>query len=498
MAPRPIAFKSGLAFQSEPPSPVSMTSRDPIPYRSAARVPPSPPTGDLVSKVLTPPITPCHNPPCDKPCRQRRKSVTFSLVTQVVSASEVPGMNRSRPSAGATFHDSTSIYGKSMLGDSTIASHKVISPTLIKQSDNGGSSKMHEGNATLANAPPSRKRRFSLVSPPLVELHIPSPNEVAATAEFPPSPRKRRLSSLPSYEDDPSRMPSQPPPAVRDSLMPNPPRHTKLSILPSPSDPPPPEICAEVNHCIRTAFGHPSFDFSQHVLHRTYIVRSFAFSPSEECVSMLDIGVDGLLPTMFPQRPPCANDNFMIHQSPGQGLGMFARRLIRSGEIILVERPVILTPYVIGLAVPLEQLYFDMFEKLSPAVSKQLTDLSFSSMLLDKARRGNVESETTEICESIMRMNALAVRLQVPKGEDAELSTHRGVFLQTSRCNHRFAHLNLSSFYQSSDQAILKLCPQCQMGLGPRYILPRSHICPRHQAYRGDYHRLRFASPPFL
>jgi hypothetical protein len=155
---------------------------------------------------------------------------------------------------------------------------------------------------------------------------------------------------------------------------------------------------------------------------------------------MLDIGVDGLFPSVFPQPPPCADGNFVIHQSPGKGLGMFARRLIRSGETVLVERPVVLTPYVIGLAVPLEQLYFDMFEKLSPSVLSQLMGLSSTSMSPDNPKRGNV-GKNTEICESIMHMNALAVQLQVPKGENAELSTHRGVFLQTSRCNHRFAHL---------------------------------------------------------
>ena len=155
---------------------------------------------------------------------------------------------------------------------------------------------------------------------------------------------------------------------------------------------------------------------------------------------MLDFGVDALFPSVFPPPPLCAADNFTIHPSPGKGLGVFSRRLIRSGEIVLVERPVILTPYVIGLAVPLAKLYSDMFEKLSPDVSKQLMELSsFASSSSDKLKRSEVEFKTTDICESVMRMNALAVQLQVPKGENAELSTHRGVFLQTSRCNHRFA-----------------------------------------------------------
>lgn len=318
--------------------------------------------------------------------------------------------------------------GKSMFGDSTNASHNVNGPT------EGPSKKDY---VPLDNLLSSRKRRFSLVSPPQVQLHIPSSNEMAASDESPSpsSPRKRRLSNLLPYEN----VPAKPKPGVMNPPGPNSPSHANISILAPPTNQPPPEICEEVNHRIRTTFDHPSFDFSQHVLHRTYIVRSITFSPSEECVSMLDVGVDALFPPVFPHPPVCVNDNFTIHPSPGKGLGMFSRRSICSGEIVLVERPVILTPYVIGLTVPLAQLYSDMFEKLSPDVSKHLMELSSSARSSpDKLKRSQVEFKTTDICESIMRMNALAVQLQVPKGEYAELSTHRGVFLQTSRCNHRF------------------------------------------------------------
>jgi len=389
-----------------------MTSRNFVPYPS---------TDELVSKVHPTPDTPCHSTPCDESRRQRHKSVTFSLVTQVVS---VLDMKESSSTTETTL-------SRSMFGDSTNASHNVNGPTERPSK---------KDYVPLDNPPSSRKRRFSLVSPPQVQLHIPSSNEVAASDESPSpsSPRKRRLSNPLSYED----VSVQPKSGVMKALGPNSPRHTNISTLAPPTIQPPPEICEEVNHRIRTTFDHPSFDFSQHVLHRTYVVRSIAFSPSEECVSMLDIGVDALFPSVFPHPPVCVDDNFTIHPSAGKGLGMFSRRSIRSGDIVLVERPVILTPYVIGLAVPLAQLYSDMFEKLSPDVSKQLMELSSSARSSpDKLKRSQVEFKTTDICESIMRMNALAVQLQVPKGEYAELSTHRGVFLQTSRCNHRFGPL---------------------------------------------------------
>ncbi|KIM37400.1 hypothetical protein M413DRAFT_273919 [Hebeloma cylindrosporum] len=395
-----------------------MTSRNSISYHSTARVPAP---DELVStKVHPTPDIPCHTIPSDESRRQRRKSVTFSLVTQVVSVNQTP----------STSSTPASRYTKSMFGDSTNASQNVNGPTANKQQANG--------RPPLDNPPPSRKRRFSVVSPPQVQLHIPSSsNEVAATDEddspSPSSPRKRRLSALPPYED----VASPPKPGVRDLPRPNSPRHGHISILSPPANQPPPEICEEVNHRIRTTFDQPSFDFSQHVSHRTYVVRSISFSPTEECVSMLDVGVDALFPSVFPPPPICADDNFAIHPSPGKGLGMFSRRLVRSGEVVLVERPVILTPYVVGLAVPLAQLYSDMFEKLSPDVSKQLMELS--SFASDNVKRNKVELKTKDVCESVMRMNALAVQLQVPKGEYAELSTHRGVFLNTSRCNHSCA-----------------------------------------------------------
>ena len=402
-----------------------MTSCDSVSYPSVARV--CTPTDELASKRHPTPDTPCHSIPPNESRRQRCKSVTFSLVTQVVSDKNEPSTSSTADSIPLA---AASGYGKSMFGDSTNASPNVDG----RYADQRPSKKDH---ITLDNPPSSRKRRFSLVSPPQMQLHIPSLNKMAATDESPSpsSPRKRRLSTLLPYEDVPSHQGSPSKPEVVNPHVPN----ANVSFLTPPTEPPPRNICEEVNHRIRTTFDYPSFDFSRHILHRTYIVRSIAFSPSEECVSMLDIGVDALFPSVFPPPPVCAEDNFMIHPSPGKGLGMFSRRLIRSGEIVLVERPVILTPYIIGLAVPLAKLYSDIFERLSPDVLKQLMELSSSaSSSSDKLKPSKLEFKTTDVCESVMRMNALAVQLQVPKGENAELSTHRGVFLQTSRCNHRF------------------------------------------------------------
>ncbi|KAF8152563.1 hypothetical protein B0H34DRAFT_784605 [Crassisporium funariophilum] len=140
---------------------------------------------------------------------------------------------------------------------------------------------------------------------------------------------------------------------------------------------------------------------------------------------MLDAGVDGLLQRTVEQAPCHSDTNIEIREAPGKGLGMFARRKISNGGTILLEHPVVVTPYVIGLSVPLSQLFADIFGRLTQPVFRELMDLSSAFW-----------GDAKDIHEAIMRVNALAIQLAVPGGEFAELSTHRGIFLKTSRCNH--------------------------------------------------------------
>ena len=247
-----------------------------------------------------------------------------------------------------------------------------------------------------------RKRRFSTISPP---LHDP-------IHDTPISPCKRRNSS----EDE----------IQRDSSFP---RTKKLGIIPPSTNKPPPQVCAEINQRIRSTFHYPDFDFIQHVQHRSYVIRTQYFKDSE-CVTMLDTGVDDLLQRKFEKLPPQPNTsmNIDIRASPGKGLGMFSRRHISNGEAFFVEYPTVITPYVIGLSIGLSALYADIFGKLSGPVFGELMDLSSSY---------SISGETQDVHEAIMRINALAIELPVPNGEFSELNTHRAIFLQTSRCNHR-------------------------------------------------------------
>ena len=249
-----------------------------------------------------------------------------------------------------------------------------------------------------------RKRRFSTISPP---LHDP-------IHDTPISPRKRRNSSEDEIQHDPCAFP----------------RTRKLCIIPPSTNKPPPQVCVEINQRIRSTFHYPDFDFIQHVQHRSYVVRTQYFNEESECVTMLDTGVDDLLQRMFSKLPPQPNTtmNIDIRASPGKGLGMFSQKPISSGDSFFIEYPTVITPYVIGLSIGLSALYADVFGKLSEPVFGELMDLSSSY---------SISGETQDVHEAIMRINALAIELPVPNGEFSELNTHRAIFLQTSRCNHR-------------------------------------------------------------
>lgn len=107
---------------------------------------------------------------------------------------------------------------------------------------------------------------------------------------------------------------------------------------------------------------------------------------------------------------------------------MFARRELHDGEVILQEHPVVVSPYLIGLSMSLGDIYADLFKRLSRPAYSELMSLAKSSC---------PSLKDASVYESIMRANALGIALNVPNVDHAELSIHRGIFLKTSRCNHR-------------------------------------------------------------
>lgn len=195
---------------------------------------------------------------------------------------------------------------------------------------------------------------------------------------------------------------------------------------------PPPEICAKINQQINSNPVHSrsDFDYAAHVQARSYTYNTLHFDGAH-CATLLDEGVKNHLRGPFLRPPFQAKPNFEIDMADAKdhekGLGMFATRDVAQGGIILTEYPVIVTPFVIGLSTPVERLYAALLEQLEPGLRRLVLSLANCTR----------DMEACSELEGIMRTNALDIELPVADVPHPELSTHRALFLNTSRCNHR-------------------------------------------------------------
>lgn len=209
----------------------------------------------------------------------------------------------------------------------------------------------------------------------------------------------------------------------------------------------------------------PYFDLAGHIGNRAYCLHNVVYAhATEETAALLDIGVKDLLATPMPS-PTVASPKgvaFNIRQSdPKNGLGMFAARNISAGGIIVVERPILVAPYLIALESHREsELFTALLRRLSPE-----TVARFMSLANCKP-----ESEC-DMVEGIVRTNAIAITLDVPDVPHPELATHRGIFLNISRCNHRCV-FRLFFTAQTSLTQSLQLRPKRQVAMGPRDLFP--------------------------
>ncbi|PPQ72898.1 hypothetical protein CVT24_001495 [Panaeolus cyanescens] len=319
---------------------------------------------------------------------------------------------------------------------------------------------------------PSRKRRFSIVSPPMAPQQVyVSPDPFVGGQEL-PSPRKRRHSIVqPESLDEkrvipthqPIKIPRSPPRAKASrgpvSYNGEPP---KRGPLPSddafvhksaPAGAFTREACRDISRKVHIELDLPDFDFARHIRNRSYVIRSHRFGGGpRRSVTMLDSGVDAMLPIepllgmvgidgLGPQttsdsqmalkhQKPHFSPKFELAKAKGKGLGMFATAPIDVGERVLVEHPAVVTPYVIGVNIPLDELYADIFGKLSEGPYQEVMALPTD---VDCTHRPNLGRG---VYEAIMRLNSLAVQLGTPAEENAELSTHRALFIQGTRFNH--------------------------------------------------------------
>lgn len=175
------------------------------------------------------------------------------------------------------------------------------------------------------------------------------------------------------------------------------------------------------------------------------------YSSHPECLALLDTRTASLIPSDFP--PPKSSVEgtgaFLVsYASNEKGHGMFAQKPLRTGEVILAEVPTLVIPsnmpnyvqnsgFTLDASIIRADVYEKMFAKLSRGVRKELIDLAWGA-----SYTGHVN-----VYETIMRINPLAVSLPLSPTPGCSFVTgsnfssiHRGIFLKTGRCNHRYVH----------------------------------------------------------
>jgi hypothetical protein len=126
-----------------------------------------------------------------------------------------------------------------------------------------------------------------------------------------------------------------------------------------------------------------------------------------------------------------------VHTSRDGDRGMYATRIIPSGDIIVSENPtVLLPPYLwLGSIVQTQaELLSTLFNRL-PRAPGGAPDSQLAALLAlknAKAKAGSVE-------EGIARTNGIAVDI-LGMGAAGVDGTYTGLFLNIARCNHRFVH----------------------------------------------------------
>jgi hypothetical protein len=165
------------------------------------------------------------------------------------------------------------------------------------------------------------------------------------------------------------------------------------------------------------------------------IYRNFMFERFQG-VTYTDSTILDLLQVEYGATPPALRGAYRISAVRGKGLGMFAARDIPAGAVIACENPVIVLPVITPVSsVSKEEMCHMLFDRLDPPERDLALSLS--------------NCKPADVCgkeEGIIRTNGIGLELPVPDTPTAPDPTHCGIFLDMSRCNHRYG-----TMYQSFD-----------------------------------------------
>jgi hypothetical protein len=189
---------------------------------------------------------------------------------------------------------------------------------------------------------------------------------------------------------------------------------------------------------------------------------------------LVDKDIETGLMKPLPSPAMALQDCYRILKSPGKGLGMFATKDINPGDHILVENPLLVVPkqimpnfplppsiiYNILIAAYQDTPAFDAFFSLHncyPLTEGSLPFHEFVEAMQNVTSKDLVIARGPFTCnasvspedvtipdvkdaKAIAETNALDIQIQDPKWNSALSFTHRAVFLNASRINHRYKH----------------------------------------------------------
>jgi hypothetical protein len=159
---------------------------------------------------------------------------------------------------------------------------------------------------------------------------------------------------------------------------------------------------------------------------RKYIARNIDVGDFNSA-TLLDSVTLSLIPVApfqpYPGTVP--KDAFRIGPTANKGLAMFATKNIASRGTILAEPPALICPVVAPNSEP--PVFECLFDRQHAEQREALLSLA-----------NNKPPEVCSKYEGIIRTNGIQVNLPVEEGLPEISSYHVGVFLNISRCNHRY------------------------------------------------------------
>jgi hypothetical protein len=188
--------------------------------------------------------------------------------------------------------------------------------------------------------------------------------------------------------------------------------------------------------------GYGQNELSSHLNSDQYIFCSIEFpdlddpvAPAFETSCLLDSHTKAVIESLKPFSEPPDSENIVSRPVAGRAddLGLFTSTLITAGSTIISERPTVLFPSIVSLSAfsgEMKSVCQTLVDRLVVNNNAQLDDQASE---IRKLKNSFLSASCLE--EGVMRTNGLAVSFP---GTSDNCRTFSAVFLNISRCNHRY------------------------------------------------------------